>query len=113
MASAPGIDSAIVFSGIAPHPPIMIPEVGGAASGEVRGSIDAMAELTRRIIESGPENRVLSSPHAPLDASASFAYHSAKLSGNFANFARPRTVEFPETRLLRGIPGNAAEENTR
>jgi aromatic ring-opening dioxygenase LigB subunit len=48
----------------------MVPEVGGEASAEVRGSIDAMAELTRRIIQSGAETVVLISPHAPLDARA-------------------------------------------
>lgn len=106
-------DSAIVFSGIVPHPPIMVPEVGGAASGEVRGSINAMAELTRRIIESGAETMVLISPHAPLDASAFVAYHSSKLSGDFANFRAPNTrVEFPsDDAMLEAIAGIAAAED--
>ena len=113
MVSSPGLDSAIVFSGIAPHPPIMVPEVGGTACGEVRGSIDAMAELTRRIIESGAETVVLISPHAPLDASAFVAYHSPKLSGDFANFRAPNAkVEFPsDESFLEAITGTAAEEN--
>lgn len=112
MAGAP-LDSAIVFTGIAPHPPIMVPEVGGAASDEVRGSIDAMAELTRRIIESGAETVVLISPHAPLDASAFVAYHSSKLSGDFAKFRAPNArVEFPaDEGFLKAITGTAAEEN--
>ena len=45
----------------------MVPEVGGEAIAEVRGSIDAMAEFTRRIIASGAETVVLISPHAPLE----------------------------------------------
>ncbi len=53
-----GNESAIVFSGIAPHPPIMVPEVGGEAIADVRGSIEAMGELTRRIIESGAETSI-------------------------------------------------------
>ena len=57
--------SAIVFSGIAPHPPIMVPEVGGEAIAAVRASIAAMAEFTRRIIKSGAETIILISPHAP------------------------------------------------
>jgi AmmeMemoRadiSam system protein A/AmmeMemoRadiSam system protein B len=108
-----GIDSAIVFSGIAPHPPIMVPEVGGAASAEVRGSINAMAELTRRIVKSGAETVVLISPHAPLDARAFVAYHSPKLSGDFANFRAPDArVEFPiDDRVLAAITDSAAREN--
>jgi AmmeMemoRadiSam system protein A/AmmeMemoRadiSam system protein B len=91
----------------------MVPEVGGAASSEVRGSIDAMAELTRRIIESGAETLVLISPHAPLDASAFVAYHSPKLFGDFANFRAPNArVEFPSDEgFLKAITGTAAEEN--
>lgn len=108
-----GIDSAIVFSGIAPHPPIMVPEVGGAASAEVRGSINAMAELTQRIIESGAETVVLISPHAPLDAQAFVAYHSAKLSGDFKNFRAPNArVEFPlDEAVLEAITDTSGREN--
>jgi hypothetical protein len=32
-------NSFLVFSGIAPHPPIMVPEVGGEAIAEVQSSI--------------------------------------------------------------------------
>lgn len=78
--------SAIVFAGIAPHPPIMVPEVGGEAIAEVRGSIDAMARMTERIIASGAETLVLISPHAPLEPYAFVAYQGPQLYGDFANF---------------------------
>ena len=79
----------VVFAGIAPHPPIMVPEVGREAIAEVRGSIEAMQELTERIIESGAETVVLISPHAPLDTRAFVAYDDAQLYGDFANFRAP------------------------
>src|SRR5205085_9885883 len=60
--------SCLVFSAIAPHPPIMVPEVGRESIVQVADSIDAMAELTRRVIESGAESVILISPHAPLEA---------------------------------------------
>ncbi|HBB86362.1 MAG TPA: AMMECR1 domain-containing protein [Blastocatellia bacterium] len=108
-----GNTSAIVFSGIAPHPPIMVPEVGREAIAEVRGSIAAMAELTRRIINSGAETVVIISPHAPLSSDAFVAYHSQPLHGDFANFRAPATtVEFPtDEELLAGIVNAAADEN--
>lgn len=81
----------LVFAGIAPHPPIMVPEVGRDAIAEVRGSIEAMRELTERILESGAETVVLISPHAPLDARAFVAYDDAQLYGDFANFRAPDT----------------------
>jgi AmmeMemoRadiSam system protein A/AmmeMemoRadiSam system protein B len=84
-----GNESAIVFSGIAPHPPIMVPEVGREAIAEVRGSIEAMAELTKRIIASGAETVVLISPHAPLNPYAFVAYQGPRLYGDFAYFSAP------------------------
>jgi AmmeMemoRadiSam system protein A/AmmeMemoRadiSam system protein B len=85
-------ESYLVFTGIAPHPPIMVPEVGREAAGEVRLSIEAMEELTRRLVESGAETVVLISPHAPLEASAFVAYQEPKLYGDFGNFRAPGTV---------------------
>ena len=108
-----GNTSAIVFSGIAPHPPIMVPEVGREAISEVRGSIEAMAELTRRIIRSGAETVVIISPHAPLSPDAFVAYHAKQLRGDFANFRAPATtVEFPlDEELLAAITATAAARN--
>ncbi len=108
-----GNEAGIVFSGIAPHPPIMVPEVGGEAIAEVRGSIDAMAELTRRIIANDVETVVLISPHAPLDANAFVAYRGTTLYGDFANFRAPHTdVEFPlDTELLAAITRAAKDNN--
>ena len=107
-----GNESAIVFSGIAPHPPIMVPEVGGEAIADVRGSIDAMGELTRRIIESGAETVVLISPHAPLDPHGFVAYQRPQLYGDFASFRAPDTkVEFPlDEELLEAIEVAAARK---
>ena len=107
-----GNESAIVFSGIAPHPPIMVPEVGGDAIRDVRGSIDAMGELTRRIIESGAETVVLISPHAPLDPHGFVAYQRPQLYGDFASFRAPAAkVEYPlDQELLEAIKKAAASE---
>jgi AmmeMemoRadiSam system protein A/AmmeMemoRadiSam system protein B len=78
--------SSLVFAGIAPHPPIMVPEVGRDAIAEVRSSIDAMAELTERIIASGADTVVIISPHAPLEANAFIAYDGPQLFGDFSSF---------------------------
>lgn len=104
--------SSIVFAGIAPHPPIMVPEVGREAVVEVRGSIDAMREFTERIIDSGAETVVLVSPHAPLEAHAFVAYQDAQLFGDFASFRAPETkVEAPlDEELLTQIAREAAEQ---
>jgi AmmeMemoRadiSam system protein A/AmmeMemoRadiSam system protein B len=84
--------SSLVFAGIAPHPPIMVPEVGREAAVEVDTSIAAMAELTARVIRSGAETLILISPHAPLDAKAFVAYDGPQLHADFANFRAPGTT---------------------
>ena len=105
--------SSIVFSGIAPHPPIMVPEVGGESSAEVRGSINAMAELTKRLIASGAETVVLISPHAPLEPYAFVAYTGPLLHADFANFRAPG-VQFEaslDEELLNAITKAGARED--
>jgi AmmeMemoRadiSam system protein A/AmmeMemoRadiSam system protein B len=69
----------------------MVPEVGGKAIEEVRASIDAMHELTERLISSGAETLVLISPHAPLEPRAFVAYQGDTLKGSFASFRAPET----------------------
>jgi AmmeMemoRadiSam system protein A/AmmeMemoRadiSam system protein B len=90
----------------------MVPEVGREAVAEVRGSIDAMREFTRRIIQSRAETIVLVSPHAPLEARAFVAYHDAQLYGDFANFRAPEAVvEAPlDEELLTEIARTASEQ---
>lgn len=102
----------IVYVGIAPHPPIMVPEVGREAVAEVRGSIDAMRELTERIISCGAETIIIISPHAPLQATAFVAYHEAELRGDFANFHAPQAaINAPlDLELLEAITSAAAGE---
>jgi AmmeMemoRadiSam system protein A/AmmeMemoRadiSam system protein B len=105
--------SSVVFAGIAPHPPIMVPEVGREASVEVRTSIDAMADLTERVIRSGAETVVLISPHAPLERDAFVAYDGPQLYADFANFRAPTAAVHAQLddELLSEITRIAAVEN--
>jgi AmmeMemoRadiSam system protein A/AmmeMemoRadiSam system protein B len=105
--------SSLVFAGIAPHPPIMVPEVGREAIAEVRSSIDGMAELTERLINSQAETVIIISPHAPLEPNAFIAYDGPKIYGDFANFRAPTATIHAEvdTELLEEITRTAAQEN--
>jgi AmmeMemoRadiSam system protein A/AmmeMemoRadiSam system protein B len=105
--------SSLVFAGIAPHPPIMVPEVGREAIVEVRDSIDAMADLTERVIRSGAETLILISPHAPLDPQAFVAYDGPQLYADFADFRAPTATVHAQLddELLTEITRTAAEQN--
>ena len=108
-----GNGNSLVFSGIAPHPPIMVPEVGGEAIGEVNQSISAMQELTKRVVANQAATVILISPHAPLEPYAFVAYQDKELHADFANFRAPK-VQFTaplDQELLNAIAERASEEN--
>src|SRR5439155_6749667 len=105
--------SSVVFAGIAPHPPIMVPEVGRDAIVDVRSSIDAMADLTERVIRSGAETIVMISPHAPLEHDAFVAYDGPQLYADFANFRAPSATVHAQLdgELLDEITRSAVDQN--
>jgi AmmeMemoRadiSam system protein A/AmmeMemoRadiSam system protein B len=91
----------------------MVPEVGGEATSEVQSSIQAMSQLTERIIESRAQTVVLISPHAPLEADSFVAYSGTELHGDFSHFRAPE-AKFSvavDSELLLAITTNAAREN--
>lgn len=53
----------IVFGCVVPHPPIMVPEIGGGREGEVSASIQAMREVSQSLSESHPQSVLIVSPH--------------------------------------------------
>ena len=105
--------SCLVFSAIAPHPPIMVPEVGRESISGVVDSIDAMAELTRRLIDSGAESVILISPHAPLEVDSFVAYDGPEVYADFSRFQAPETgFTLPvDEELLAAVQRAAASEN--
>jgi MEMO1 family protein len=105
----------LVYVGIAPHPPIMVPEVGGEMTRDVRGSIDAMRELTARVTATQAETVVIVSPHAPLESRSFVAYADPVLRGDFARFRAPSAeVSAPlDSQLLDALERAAHEDDFR
>lgn len=76
----------IVFCGVCPHPPIAVPEVGGAEAGVVVSTQRAFLELGRRVKDSGAETVVIISPHAPVFQDVTGINYMPELSGDLAAF---------------------------
>lgn len=91
----------------------MVPEVGRESIAGVVRTIDAMAELTRRLIDSGAESVILISPHAPLEADSFVAYDGPEVYADFSHFNAPETgFTVPVDReLLAAIKRVAASES--
>jgi aromatic ring-opening dioxygenase LigB subunit len=83
------MSSSIVFSGIVPHPPLLIPEIGGDRIEVVGDSRRALREFSRRLVDTNPETVVLISPHSPLDPRVFTARSTAELAGDFRDFYAP------------------------
>ncbi len=79
----------VVFGGITPHPPIIIPEVGGSHLQEVEKTVDAMKQLAADLQDVQPDVVVMVSPHAPALREGVGIFTQLELSGNLASFGVP------------------------
>jgi len=105
------MDKSIVFAGIAPHPPLLVPEVGGDRIARVSRSRASLQEFSRRLIASGPDSVVLISPHSPSDRQFFLARSEPELRGSFVEFGAPdvRLSFKNDLELLKAIQQSAAE----
>lgn len=56
----------VVYGCLVPHPPVLIPAVGGSRAEKVRRTREAMQKVCRELSHLRPDGLVLISPHAPL-----------------------------------------------
>ncbi|KAF0248725.1 MAG: AMMECR1 domain-containing protein [bacterium] len=91
----------IVFVGIAPHPPLLIPEVGKGRIQQVKSSINALNNFSERVIKTNPDTVVIISPHSPGDYYRFGAFSSRQLIGDFRQFgAREVSLSFANDKEL-------------
>lgn len=92
--------SADVLGVIAPHPPIMVPEVGRDRARVTADSARAMDTAAGAMSAFAPDTVIVMSPHAPSVRDAFAVETSTRLSGDLSMFGAP------EVRL--DTPGDAA-----
>lgn len=74
---------------IAPHPPIMVPAVGGADADTTRSSAEAMQHAAALLREFDPETVVIMSPHSPAVRDAFVVDTAPRTAGTIAQFGAP------------------------
>lgn len=110
----------IRIGGIVPHPPIMVPEVGGTEARKVRRTQEALVALGRKIAVSGAETMVVISPHGPVLWDAISVVTLPRLTGDLGRFGAPEvsfslTTDGPLADALRqelaalGLPETAID----
>jgi aromatic ring-opening dioxygenase LigB subunit len=82
----------LVCAGLSPHPPIIIPEVGGPELAAAESTVTAMKAWAGDIARTGPETLVFISPHAPFLQGALGCLEGAELTGSFAAFGVPEVA---------------------
>lgn len=94
---------------ICPHPPLLIPEIGGTTRAEIRKTIDAMQRLADDIGE--VDTAVIISPHTAGYADAHVIKAAARLEGDFGAFRSPQVRlafdnDLPFVELLLALAGD-------
>ena len=95
---------------ICPHPPLLIPEVGGASIGRISATKQAMERLAELVGE--PETVVVISPHSDGYGDAHVVRTSPRLRGDFGRFRRPEAAfsfdnDLPFAELLLALAGDS------
>ncbi len=87
---------AVVLGGLVPHPPLLVPEVGGHRLAQVETTRLALEELCREVRSQAPERLVLITPHGPYQRSRMSCLAGPHLRGTLARFGCPEvSLEWP------------------
>lgn len=73
-----------------PHPPIIIPEIGGGKEIEAKETINGMHQLGRLISELKPETIIFITPHGNSFRNGTCILDANKLNGDFSPFGFPQ-----------------------
>lgn len=75
--------------GITPHPPIIIPEVGGNRIAEVEKTVSGLKKLSRYIKSLEPGLVIVITPHGQVTYEGPSIQAAQRLTGNFGQFGCP------------------------
>lgn len=88
----PGISIAALM----PHPPVLIPGVGGSRCLDVEPTIQALKSLANTIVSHQPDLLILLSPHSPRPSSHFSLWLQPRLRGGFEQFGDTETeIDLP------------------
>ncbi|MGB4503827.1 MAG: AmmeMemoRadiSam system protein A, partial [Syntrophaceticus sp.] len=79
----------LVCAGLTPHPPIIIPEIGGDELQKAKSTVAAMQEWASDISEQKPDVLVFISPHGIFTRRQMGYLQTSVLYGDFAAFGAP------------------------
>ena len=82
--------SGIVAGALTAHPPILLPEVGGAESQRVQATAHAMQELDAILMAAPATLAIVISPHSPSSMTSLPVRRATRVGGDLARFRAPQ-----------------------
>ena len=84
--------SHIVFGAIMPHPPVIVPAVGGKRIKEAERTKKALCDISRLLKGKNFDTIIVITPHGAVSSASVPVYTSPVFEGDFANFGAPKPV---------------------
>ncbi len=103
----------ITYAALSPHPPLLIPEIGGKRIQDVAATVAGMEQMARELVDSYPETVVFITPHGNVFSDAISVLSEARMEGDFSNFGnhQKRTSCQNDNELLQEIERRASSTN--
>jgi AmmeMemoRadiSam system protein A len=103
----------ITYAALSPHPPLLIPEIGGTRIQDVAVTVAGMEQMAKELVDSYPETVVFLTPHGNVFSDAVSALSEPRLEGDFSNFGNhnKRTSCQNDNELLQDIAHKASSAN--
>lgn len=103
----------IVFWGLCPHPPLLIPGIADCAKEKAAITTASFKQWALKIKEQKPDRLIIMSPHAPAASSAVPIFSLASLSGSMQRFGCPEVFYSVDcdTAFIERLSALCREEN--
>jgi len=82
----------LVGCALMPHPPIMVPEVGGTELAKIGATVRAAQEVAEKLTAKNPQTVILITPHGPVFGDAVSVSVHPRLKGSLAAFGVPEVA---------------------
>ena len=80
----------VIVAGLSPHPPVIVPEVGGRDALAAQSTANALKTLSSEIAGLHPETIVVIGPHGPVLRDAIACTAERRLTGDLSGFGAPQ-----------------------
>lgn len=80
----------LIYTALVPHPPILIPAVGGEESERCHTTRESLRRLAAEVVGMAPEVVVIISPHGPVFSDAIAVHRLPSIAGDLSAFGVPQ-----------------------